>query len=87
MTAEAYVTDAGTGPCRGYWKAGVAQIPQDGGRKRLAGRLQGSVGGRRYRRGGARSEGGGRDELKLVAGAAVRCLAPATISLAEVAAA
>lgn len=49
--------------------------------------LQGSLDWRHYRRGGGWSEVGGRDELKLVAGGAVRRLALATISWAEVTAA
>ena len=31
---DCYVTDAGMGPCHGYWKGGVSRIPRDGGGKR-----------------------------------------------------
>ena len=42
-----HVTDAGTVPCRGYWKGGMSRIPGDWRWKRLAvSGIGGSVGGR-----------------------------------------
>jgi hypothetical protein len=67
------VTETGKLACHGFRGIGGGKGWRDSG-------LQGSVDWRHYRRGGARSEGGDRDELKLVAGAAVRRLALATIS-------
>jgi hypothetical protein len=73
MPERSRVTDTGKLACHGFRGIGCGKGWRDSG-------LQGSVDWRRYRRGGARSEGGDRDELKLVAGAAVRRLALATIS-------
>ena len=55
------VTDTGKAACHGFRRLG-------GGKGWRDSRLMGSVDWRRYRRGRARSGGGGRDELKLVAG-------------------
>ena len=82
--------------CHGYRKDGMSRKQESwrvtdseggSGKGWRGSGLKGSVGSPRYRRGGARSEVGDRDELKLVAGASVRRLALATISWAEVAAA